>query len=111
MQSLSLNNSRNDPQLTMSLFKTAAVQPLAQNDKNDVIMKTNKAAALNDPVAHGEDTPAYTVLQAYGLLDTSYRKESFNDVFETCDLTPNSSLEGNFWKRMLWGVYFTPGCG
>ena len=74
-------------------------------------MKTNTAAAANDPVAHGEDTPAYAVLQAYGLLDTSYRKESFNDVFEPCDLTPNSSLEGNFWKRIMWGVYWTPGCG
>lgn len=104
----------------MSLFKTAAVQPLLlpnrgdkiiKKDKEATVTKTTEAASSSDPVAHGEDTPAYAVLQAYGLLNTSYRKESFDDIFEPCDLTPNSSLEKNFWKRMLWGVYWTPGCG
>lgn len=99
----------------MSLFKTAAVQPLVlpkKNTKNDNgATKTNAAASLSDPVAHGEDTPAYAVLQAYGLLNTTYRKESFDQIFEPNDLSPNSSLEINFWKRMLWGVYWTPGCG
>mmetsp|Transcript_9034 Transcript_9034/g.13191 ORF Transcript_9034/g.13191 Transcript_9034/m.13191 type:complete len:219 (+) Transcript_9034:111-767(+) len=64
-----------------------------------------------DLVAHGEDTPAYAVLQSYDLLNTSFRKEHFDDIFEENDLKPNSSHSHNFQKRLLWGVYWTPGCG
>mmetsp|Transcript_8557 Transcript_8557/g.12213 ORF Transcript_8557/g.12213 Transcript_8557/m.12213 type:complete len:218 (+) Transcript_8557:30-683(+) len=64
-----------------------------------------------DLVSRGEDTPAYAVLQSYGLLNTSFRKEHFEDIFEENDLKPNSSHSHNFQKRLLWGVYWTPGCG
>lgn len=62
-------------------------------------------------IASAEDTPAYAVLQTYGLLDTSYRKEDFGDVFGPLDLVPNSSHSRNWTKRFRWGVYCTPGCG
>jgi len=62
-------------------------------------------------VAQAEDTPAYATLQTYGLLDTSYRKEHFQDIFMDTDLTANSSKEHTLVKRFKWGVYFTPGCG
>eukprot|EP00567_Pseudictyota_dubia_P017344 CAMPEP_0197445720 /NCGR_PEP_ID=MMETSP1175-20131217/10876_1 /TAXON_ID=1003142 /ORGANISM="Triceratium dubium, Strain CCMP147" /LENGTH=567 /DNA_ID=CAMNT_0042976731 /DNA_START=85 /DNA_END=1788 /DNA_ORIENTATION=+ len=62
-------------------------------------------------VAHGEDTPAYVVLQQFGLLDTSYRKNDFEDIFEPCDLVANSSHADTLKKRLRWGVYWTPGCG
>ena len=62
-------------------------------------------------VAQGEDTPAYATLQAYGLLDTSHRKEDFQNIFVADDLTPNSSKEHTLMKRLKWGVYWTPGCG
>jgi len=62
-------------------------------------------------VAQAEDTPAYATLQAYGLLDTSYRKEHFRDVFQDDDLTANSSKENTWRKRLKWGVVWTPGCG
>eukprot|EP00568_Trieres_chinensis_P007517 CAMPEP_0183293972 /NCGR_PEP_ID=MMETSP0160_2-20130417/2474_1 /TAXON_ID=2839 ORGANISM="Odontella Sinensis, Strain Grunow 1884" /NCGR_SAMPLE_ID=MMETSP0160_2 /ASSEMBLY_ACC=CAM_ASM_000250 /LENGTH=571 /DNA_ID=CAMNT_0025455193 /DNA_START=126 /DNA_END=1841 /DNA_ORIENTATION=- len=62
-------------------------------------------------ITHGEDTPAYMVLQKYGLLDTHHRKENFDDIFEPGDLSPNSSHSKNFQKRMTWGVYFLPGLG
>jgi regulator of protease activity HflC (stomatin/prohibitin superfamily) len=63
-------------------------------------------------VAQAEDTPAYAVLQQYKLLDASYRKEHFDDIFDSSDdLTANSSRADNIRKRFKWGVYWTPGCG
>ncbi|CAB9506264.1 expressed unknown protein [Seminavis robusta] len=84
--------------------KTAPL-PLEQAPNNVDKPKSTSA------VGQGEDTPAYAVVQAHGLLDTSYRKESFDEIFESYDLEPNSSLANDFYKRMLWGVYWTPGCG
>jgi len=61
-------------------------------------------------VAQAEDTPAYAVLQQYGLLDASYRKEHFDDIFDNPDdITANSSRAENIKKRFRWGVYWTPG--
>jgi hypothetical protein len=63
-------------------------------------------------VAQAEDAPAYTILQRHGLLDASYRKEHFEDIFDSPDdFTPNSSKDSNLFKKIKWGVYFTPGCG
>ena len=62
-------------------------------------------------IAVAEDTPAYRVLQKFGLLNTCFRKDNFEDIFQETDLTPNSSHFGNLTKRMCWGVYWTPGCG
>jgi len=58
-----------------------------------------------------EDAPAFASLRSHNLLITSYRKETFDDIFDATDLTPNSSHRQNFKKRMKWGVYWTPGCG
>jgi hypothetical protein len=69
-------------------------------------------AASPPPPGAMEDTPAYAVLQAYGLLETMYRKDRFEDLFEEhLDLTANSSREDTWKKKMKWGVYWTPGCG
>lgn len=63
-------------------------------------------------VDKAEDTPAYAVLQQFGLLDASYRKEHFDDIFDSPnDITANSSRADNIRKRFKWGVYWTPGCG
>jgi len=63
-------------------------------------------------VAQAEDTPAYAVLQQFGLLDASYRKEHFDDIFDSPnDITANSSRADTIKKRFKWGVYWTPGCG
>jgi hypothetical protein len=73
--------------------------------------KSRTAAAASPPGAM-EDTPAYAVLQSYRLLETMYRKERFEDLFdEQLDLTASSSNEDNWKKKMKWGVYWTPGCG
>ena len=63
-------------------------------------------------VAHSEDTPSYGILNQYGLLTTKYRKAVFDDLFESGDLKPNSTLSSNMVKRCLYGYYFIPcfGC-
>eukprot|EP00586_Coscinodiscus_wailesii_P019336 CAMPEP_0172499342 /NCGR_PEP_ID=MMETSP1066-20121228/125894_1 /TAXON_ID=671091 /ORGANISM="Coscinodiscus wailesii, Strain CCMP2513" /LENGTH=644 /DNA_ID=CAMNT_0013273035 /DNA_START=43 /DNA_END=1977 /DNA_ORIENTATION=- len=68
------------------------------------------AAAAAD-IAVAEDTPAYRALRKFGLLNTRYRKDNFEDIFRETDLTPRSSHFDNLTKRMQWGVYWTPGCG
>lgn len=67
--------------------------------------------SIDTRIVYGEDAPAYKVLQDANLLVTKYRKQSFEDIFEECDLTPNSSHSKNFDMRMKYGVYWTPGCG
>lgn len=67
--------------------------------------------SIDTRIVFGEDAPAYKVLQDANLLVTKYRKQSFEDIFEECDLTPNSSHSKNFDMRMKYGVYWTPGCG
>ena len=62
-------------------------------------------------ITSAEDTPAYSVLQKFNLLDTRFRKESFDAIFTDIDLTPNSSKSHTIAKRFRWGVYFTPFCG
>lgn len=54
---------------------------------------------------------AYEILEKANLLVTTFRKESFSDIFQEEDLNPNSSLAENFTKKWQWGVYWTPGCG
>lgn len=53
-------------------------------------------------VASAEDTPAYKVLQACGLLTTAHRKEGFFDIFNANDLTANSSTQDTFLKKLKW---------
>ena len=62
-------------------------------------------------ITSAEDTPAYAVLQKFNLLDTRFRKESFDEIFTSIDLKPNSSKSHTITKRFKWGVYFTPFCG
>ena len=79
--------------------------PLQQETKQMVVQQKKG-------VAQAEDTPAYSVLQQYGLLDASYRKDHFDDIFDSPhDITANSSRADNMKKRFRWGVYWTPGCG
>jgi len=81
---------------------------LMEEAKNQQIQREMTAKE----VAQAEDTPAYATLQAFGLLDTSYRKDHFDDIFTTgLDLSPNSSRADTWRKRMKWGVVWTPGCG
>jgi len=62
-------------------------------------------------VAHSEDTPSYSVLNRYGLLETKYRKAAFDDLFEEKDFRANSSLSKNFTKRFMFGYYCVPCVG
>lgn len=81
---------------------------LMEEAKNQQIQREMAAKE----VAQAEDTPAYATLQAYGLLDNSYRKEHFDDIFTPgLDLSPNSSRADTWNKRLKWGVVWTPGCG
>ena len=79
-----------------------ALSDMAINARN---VKTSNEI---DPkhVAHAEDTPAYQALQTYGLLDTKYRRAEFEGIFDTLDLTPNSSQQKNFMKRLRWGILY-----
>jgi hypothetical protein len=54
---------------------------------------------------------AYEILEKANLLERSFLKESFSDIFQEGDLDPNSTLADNFTKKWQWGVYWTPGCG
>jgi hypothetical protein len=51
-----------------------------------------------------EDTTAHAVLQVYdGLLETMYRKDRFEDLFDDT-VGSHSSSEDTWKKRMKWGV-------
>jgi len=50
-------------------------------------------------------------LEKFNLLNTTHRKDNFDEIFHNLDYKPNSSHSRNFWKRLGWGVYFLPGCG
>eukprot|EP00560_Eucampia_antarctica_P009319 CAMPEP_0197828430 /NCGR_PEP_ID=MMETSP1437-20131217/4992_1 /TAXON_ID=49252 ORGANISM="Eucampia antarctica, Strain CCMP1452" /NCGR_SAMPLE_ID=MMETSP1437 /ASSEMBLY_ACC=CAM_ASM_001096 /LENGTH=547 /DNA_ID=CAMNT_0043429631 /DNA_START=273 /DNA_END=1916 /DNA_ORIENTATION=+ len=76
-------------------------------EKCDMVKKPASAIVI----ALAEDTPAYKCLQSYGMLNTSFRKNHFEDIFEKKDLIPNSSQVDDLKKKFAWGVYWTPGCG
>lgn len=80
-------------------------------DENTTAVPT----ATNNNIHQGRQvsqySAAYQVLEQANLLVTTYRKESFSDIFEEGDLDPNSTLSNNFAKKWQWGVYWTPGCG
>jgi hypothetical protein len=79
----------------------------------DQEMKDMKMASQSKTqVTHAEDTPAYAILQQFGLLNSAYRKAHFDDLFDNPnDFSPNASRGSNTLKRFKWGVYWTPGCG
>jgi hypothetical protein len=80
--------------------------------KLDQEMKDMKMSQSKMQVTHAEDTPAYSILQQFGLLNSSYRKATFDDLFDNPnDFSPNASRGSNILKRFKWGVYWTPGCG
>lgn len=62
------------------------------------------------PEAHlvsGEDTPAYSVLQAYDLLNTNFRKASFDDIFNEKDLEPNATISDMYDESFRWHWHST----
>lgn len=57
----------------------------------------------------GEDTPAYGVLQAFDLLNSNFRKASFEDIFdETLDLSPNATKSDLYNESFNW--HYHKGC-
>ena len=90
--------------------KEATAVPLLSsvNDDDDYYNDDDNLDKNNSPVLFAEDTPAYAVLQEYNLLNTQYRKNSFEDIFTEMDLSPNSSKSQTFAKRCQWGVYCIP---
>lgn len=95
----------------LSSRDTTPVNGISRTKMDVVASLVHQSGGTDPAVAHGEDTPAYAVLQACGLLNTSYRKDEFDDIFEAKDLVPNSSRDQNFKKQLKWGVHWTPGCG
>jgi len=60
---------------------------------------------------HMEDTPAYAILSRANMLESKYRKKTFDDIFEKDDLRANSSNDNNMKQRCLYGYYCLPGIG
>lgn len=64
-------------------------------------------------IRHMEDTPAYRTLRDAGLLETKYRKQRFEDIFDDgLDLKANSTKGNDLTMRCLHGYYVLPiiGC-
>jgi len=64
-----------------------------------------------DDLHHMEDTPAYATLRKAGLLNTTFRKQSFEDIFEGVDLQANSSKSNDLVQKCKYGYYCLPGIG
>ena len=47
----------------------------------------------------GEDTPAYSILNKYDLLRKEFRKDSFDDLFNSLDRSPNSNKPAIFFAK------------
>jgi len=62
-------------------------------------------------LAHMEDTPAYRTLLQNGLLNSTFRKSSFEDIFTGVDLQANSSKGNNLFQKFKYGVYCCPVVG
>merc|ERR1719277_2995636 len=62
-------------------------------------------------LAHMEDTPAYRTLLKAGLLNTSFRKKNFEDIFTGIDLKANSSKGNDLVQKCKYGVYCCPVIG
>eukprot|EP00933_Yihiella_yeosuensis_P007305 TRINITY_DN11226_c0_g1_i1.p1 TRINITY_DN11226_c0_g1~~TRINITY_DN11226_c0_g1_i1.p1 ORF type:complete len:527 (-),score=124.77 TRINITY_DN11226_c0_g1_i1:243-1823(-) len=65
-----------------------------------------------EDIQHMEDTPAYATLRSAGLLTTTYRKRSFEDIFDGVDLMANSSKSNDLVQKCKYGYYCCPiiGC-
>lgn len=96
----------------MEYTKIAQVEEPLVAEKEGAFNKNGVAKAeIPIVVSTAEDTPSYSALQRYGLLNTQFRKNGFEEIFESGDLSPNSSSSRIFLSKMKWGVYWTPGCG
>ena len=51
-----------------------------QDSKLDKEPQQREHRPQTSHLVSGEDTPAYTVLQSYGLLNTDFRKASFDEA-------------------------------
>jgi len=63
------------------------------------------------PMSHMEDTPAYIALRDAGLLNTQFRKGSFEEIFGGIDLRANSSKQNDMCEKAKY-CYCVPilGC-
>jgi regulator of protease activity HflC (stomatin/prohibitin superfamily) len=70
------------------------------------------AGKEHQDLSHGEDTPAYRTLLNAGLLNSSFRKKCFEDIFDGIDLKANSSKDYNLKQQCMYGVFCCPivGC-
>jgi len=87
---------------------------VSQVDLHEDLLSLNgnkKSAEVPVAVSTAEDTPSYAALQRYGLLNSEFRKDCFENIFDDTDLSSNSSRSQIFLSKMKWGVYWTPGCG
>mmetsp|Transcript_79428 Transcript_79428/g.206349 ORF Transcript_79428/g.206349 Transcript_79428/m.206349 type:complete len:526 (+) Transcript_79428:101-1678(+) len=66
---------------------------------------------LDHELAHMEDTPAYRTLLRAGLLNTSFRKKNFEDIFTGIDLQANSSKGNDLIQKLKYGVFCCPVIG
>mmetsp|Transcript_1778 Transcript_1778/g.2556 ORF Transcript_1778/g.2556 Transcript_1778/m.2556 type:complete len:560 (-) Transcript_1778:149-1828(-) len=81
---------------------TSHYKPLPQgefigngNIRNATESKDGIGSNGQDKIFHAEDTPAYRVLQEYNLLTTSFRKDSYEEIFNEYDFDPNSTKSAN----------------
>jgi hypothetical protein len=49
----------------------------------------------------GEDTPAYSILNKYNLLRKEFRKDSFDDLFNSFDRSSNSNKPAIFLAKQV----------
>jgi len=82
------------------------------SEENVPMLHSLPPTTVGQPLSHLEDTPAYLALMKANLLQTKYRKKSFDDIFEGVDLKANSSNANDCKQRCLFGYYCCPiiGC-
>jgi len=64
-----------------------------------------------DELPHMEDTPAYRTLLTAGLLNTTFRKNTFEDIFTGVDLQANSSKGNDLVQKCKFGYFLCPVLG
>ena len=83
---------------------------LVQADLLEPLINETEIKDSNGHLVSGEDTPAYSVLQAYDLLNGNFRKASFDDIFNNSDLHPNATHSDIYNNSYSWHWYSGDGC-
>ena len=99
---------KNEP----TIVQADLLEPLI-NGKEDSskISTTTTPTTMDGHLVSGEDTPAYAVLQAYGLLNGTFRRNAFEDIFDEHDLQPNATHSDIYNNALSWHWYSTGFCG